>query len=88
VSWDEAEDWNMTRLTLDPATLAKLHNLNGMVEVCDEEGRILGYFHPAARTNGVGGTARSPFSEEELRLRRQQRTGEPLATILDRLKDS
>jgi hypothetical protein len=36
----------------------------------------------------VGQTARSPFSDEELQRRRQQRIGRPLAEILERLSHS
>ena len=78
----------MTRLIIDPETLAKLHNLEGLVEVCDESGKTLGYFHPVVRANGVGQTVHSPFSDEELERRRQQRTGRPLAEILERLSHS
>ncbi len=78
----------MTRLTIDPETLAKLHNLDVPLEVCDESGKTLGYFHPAAPANGAGQAARSPFSDEELQRRRQQRTGGPLAEVLKRLGQS
>jgi hypothetical protein len=75
----------MTRLTIDPVTLAKLHNLDGLVEVCDESRKTLGYFHPVAHASGVSQTVRSPFPEEELQQRRQQRTGRSLAEVLERL---
>lgn len=74
----------MTKLTLDAGTLAKLHNLDAPLEVCDESGKTLGYFHPAA-ANGAEQTPRSPFSDEEVQRRRQQRTGSPLAEVLSRL---
>jgi hypothetical protein len=75
----------MTKLFLDADTLAKLHNLAAPFEVCDESGRTLGYLHPVGSpTTGV----KSPFSDEEIERRRQQRTGKPLAEILDRLRKS
>jgi hypothetical protein len=75
----------MTKLTIDAGTLAKLHNLDAPLEVCDESGKTLGYFHPAIPANGADSAARSPFSDEELQRRRQQRTGSPLAEVLERL---
>jgi hypothetical protein len=36
----------MTRLTVDAATRARLHNLQDLSEVSDESGPVLGYFHP------------------------------------------
>jgi hypothetical protein len=75
----------MTKLMIDAATLAKLPNLDEPLEVCDESGKTLGYSHPVARAEQ---SARSPFSDEELQRRRQQRTGRPLAEVLDRLSRS
>ena len=76
----------MTKLTIDTTTLAKLHNLEGLLEVCDESGKTLGYFHPVVCINNADRSARSPFSDDELQRRRQQRTGRPLAEILERLE--
>jgi hypothetical protein len=76
----------MTRLTVDAALLARLHNLDQTLEVCDESGRTLGYFHPVPAAGHP--PAPSPFSEEELRRRQQQRTGRSLAEILERLDRS
>ena len=74
----------MTNLTIDASTLSKLHNLGEVMQLSDESGRILGYFHPVAEI-GVEpeSTHRSPFSQEELQRRRQQRAGRPLSEILD-----
>ena len=75
----------MTKLIVDATTLAKLHNLNVLLEFCDETGKTLGYFHPTVAANGTPRTVRSPFSDDELRRRQQQRSGRPLADILERL---
>ncbi len=72
----------MTKIFVDAATRANLHNLDTVVEVCDESGETLGYFHPQSPTKAV----QSPFSDEEIERRRQQRTGKPLAEVLERLK--
>jgi hypothetical protein len=79
----------MTRLIVDAATLARLHNLQDLSEVCDESGRVLGYFHPVLRPRVPAPAERqSPFPDEELQKRREQRTGRPLAEILERLDRS
>jgi hypothetical protein len=77
----------MTKLFLDAVTLAKLHNLDADFELCDESGKTLGYFHPSL-ANGKLAPSRSPFSDADLRRRRQERTGRPLADILERLGNS
>jgi hypothetical protein len=73
----------MTKVLVDAATRAKFNNLEGMLEVCDEDGKTLGVFHPVMESKP---SARSPFSREELELRRKERTGKPLSEILERLK--
>jgi hypothetical protein len=77
-----AKEIAMTRLTLDPILSARLHELSETLELCDEAGRTLGYFHPI-RVNEREG--RSPFSDVELAERRKQRTGRPLSAILEDL---
>jgi hypothetical protein len=74
----------MTKIIVDAATRANLHNLDTLLEVCDESGQTLGYFHPQGPPSRVP----SPFSDEEIERRRQQRTGKPLAEILERLNRS
>jgi hypothetical protein len=74
----------MTKVIIDAATRANLHNLETLLEVCDEDGRTLGYFHPQPEGTPVC----SPFSDEEIERRRHQRTGKSLAEILERLKQS
>ena len=79
----------LIQLTVDAALLSRLHNLDGLIEFRDEEGRTLGYFHPLVRTGGAGGPpVRSPISDEEIQRRRQQRTGRPLSEILAGLGQS
>lgn len=76
----------MTSLTLDAGTLNRLQNLEEFMEIRDESGRVLGYFHPvesAADTRAA--TQVSPISDDELRRRQQQRTGKSLAEVLAKL---
>jgi hypothetical protein len=76
----------MVKVTLDAALLTHLNQVDTALEICDAAGQTVGYFHPAVRRPlGEGPSARSPFSDEELQARRQQRTGRPLADILEQL---
>jgi len=73
----------MTKVFVDPVFGAKLNSLGGAVEVCDESGRTLAFFHPVA--TGIHPTSpsvESPFSEEEIERRWQERGGRPLKDIL------
>jgi hypothetical protein len=74
----------MTKVLVDAETQGKLLAPEGFLEVCDCSGRTLGYFVPVGKDGGMG--VRSPFSDEEIQKRRQQRTGKPLAEILQRLE--
>jgi hypothetical protein len=74
----------MTKIMVDADTQAKLHAPDGLLEVCDASGQTLGYFVPAGKNGGA--PARSPFSDEEIQKRRQQRVGKPLSEILARLE--
>jgi hypothetical protein len=73
----------MTRVTIDAATIARLKGLKDSLEICDESGMMLGYFHPfVSPPRGPDGKIISPISDQELEQRRQQRTGRPLKDIL------
>ena len=54
----------MERLVLPGDTLEKLHNLDRYFQVCDQTGRVLGYFTPAADQ-----PLKSPLSDAELQRR-------------------
>ena len=68
----------MTRLTLDAVTLERLQTDSDFVEVQDESGKIVGYYHSLHQHS----SHRSPHTREELEQLRLQRTGRPLADIL------
>lgn len=72
----------MTRLLVDSETLLRLQSVQGPSELCDEFGKVLGYFLPAGRTG------RSPFTDEQLKERRKQHTGSPLSEVLERIQRS
>jgi hypothetical protein len=73
----------MTKVLIDAATRARFNNLECMLEVCDENGKTLGVFHPVTESKP---SVRSPYSREELEEFRKQKTGKPLSEILERLK--
>ena len=78
----------MSRVTIDAATLARLHNLDECLVFCDESGKTLGYFRPELppeRPNGSKIT--SPISDAEIERRRKDRSGIPFSEVLKRLKD-
>jgi hypothetical protein len=76
----------MSRVTVDAATRARLHNLDEFLILCDESGRTLGYFHPGVPPTPAGQQITSPISDKEIERRRQQRSGIPLAEVLKRLE--
>ncbi len=79
----------MTKVIIDAGLRARLNGLDDLLELCDESGHTLGYFHPAALGAGSrSADIRSPFTEEEVERRRQQRTGRPLSEILEDLNKS
>ena len=78
----------MTRVVVHPEVCATLSPLDGPAELCDETGQILGYFHPAIPLPRRGAKALSPFTDEEIRRRQQQRTGRPLSEIVADLSRS
>jgi hypothetical protein len=77
----------MTRVVVNATIRAQLHNLDAALEVCDESGQTLGYFHPIVEA-GVSGKITSPYTDEEIEELRKQRTGRPLAEILKGLDAS
>ncbi len=73
----------MTRVTLDKAMRANLHNLAEMLEVCDESGQVLGYFAPLVEQDGsLYEGAEIPVTDEEVQELLKQPPGRPLAEIL------
>jgi hypothetical protein len=77
----------MTKVTVDAATKERLHAPGEVLEVCDEAGRTLGFFHPICEdAPAAGGATRSPFTREELVRRKEQRSGRPLQEILKGLE--
>jgi hypothetical protein len=75
----------MTRITLDAATLAKLHNLSEPLELCDEAGNVLGRVTPSVIP--LGWVPVSPdVAEEELDRREHSKEWYTTAEVLDHLR--
>jgi hypothetical protein len=71
----------MNQIIVDEQFRAKLTSLAEPLELCDESGRILGLFYPAA--NGShDDDVEPPISAEELARRSQERGGRTLAEIM------
>ena len=77
----------MTKVVLDTGFLSKLAGIRETALLCDESGRVIGYFEPLEPATGKGedGTE-SPFSDEEIQRFRQQRSGRSLQDVLAALE--
>lgn len=74
----------MDKLTLDPDLRTKLNGLDTPLEVCDESGRTVGHFLPAAVYQELfyaALAAETPHSKDELKRRHQETGGRSLAEI-------
>lgn len=57
----------MNKVILDAATRAKLNGLTTLVQLCDENGEVIGYAVSPAKLNAyMGIPIEPPFTEEEL----------------------
>jgi len=59
----------MTRIILDAATLAKLHNLKEALQICDETGAVRAELTPVVDPADYEPTPPPELSEEELQRR-------------------
>jgi len=77
----------MTKVVLDTGVLSRLAGIRETALLCDESGRVIGYFEPLEPPRGKGedGTE-SPFSEEEIERFRQQRSGRSIQQVLAALE--
>ena len=71
----------MNKVILDQSALTKLNELNEGAEICDETGRVVGFFMPAVDRSLYEGVD-SPVSTEELSRRSKQGGGRSLPEIL------
>ena len=75
----------MIKVTLDQATLMKLHNLSERIELRDESGRVVGYVHPAKHTLPPD-YDEPPITREEIDRLVNEPGGRSLAEILTDLR--
>ena len=72
----------MSKIVVDAELGAKLAQAEGMLEICDPSGQILGVFHPVPWPPGVKSLKDlSPYSDEEIEEFRKQPGGRPLREI-------
>jgi hypothetical protein len=54
----------------------------GSISFCDENGRVVGFFHPVHATEQSSNQTKSPVSNDEIEIARQQKTGRALTDIV------
>jgi hypothetical protein len=69
----------MTRVVLDAQALSQWNGLTGVVEICDEEGNLIGTASPVA---GDYSELEIPVTEAEIATLRAGSRGRPLKEIL------
>jgi hypothetical protein len=78
----------MTRVVVDASLQVKLPQVDSSFEFCDESGRTLGYYIPAAdQLRPLYDWARAAFTDEEIQRARREPPGPTTAELLARLKD-
>ena len=75
----------MSFTIIDPELLAQLRRAEESIELLDPDGKLLGTFAAGDLGKLPAGVV-SPFTEEELNRRRQNRSGRPLSEILADLR--
>ena len=79
----------MTRISVDAATAAKLHEVSQFVEVCDEAGNLLGHFAPDESSPAFTAWLKGldpGLSEEEMDRLFRQREGIPTDELIRQLR--
>jgi hypothetical protein len=73
----------MVRYTLDSETSRRLCEASQAVELCDDSGKVIGYFLPETGPHGMPPAGlESPLSGEEIERRRGSQSGRTLDEIL------
>ena len=76
----------MQQITVEPPLGQKLFAINGQAILCDENGRVLGFFSPYPEHPPIEELQlEPPRTVAELEELRKVRTGKPLEEILRRL---
>ena len=78
----------MTRVVVDASLQVKLPHVDSSFEFCDESGRTLGYYVPAAdQLRPLYDRARAALTDEEIERARREPRGLTTVEVLARLKD-
>ena len=78
----------MTRVIADENLRVGLKSFAEPLEICDESGRILGFFHPGAVDDPEAlAWADSVITEEELERARQSKVWHTTEEVLERLRN-
>ncbi len=78
-----ATETPMVRYTLDSETCRRLAEAEQAVELCDDAGRVIGFFLPEGAARGLPPAGLPiPLSDEEIARRRANRSGRTLEAIL------
>jgi hypothetical protein len=79
----------MTKVVIDASLRSQLRDVGDVLEVCDESGHTLGYFHPVLPPAAdADREVASPLSDEEIGRRQQRPGGRPLSEIMADLNRS
>jgi hypothetical protein len=77
----------MNKVVLDPLLRSRLHDLEAYIELCDESGKVLGYFVPRTEADeALHAWARQEFKEEEIEQARSESGGFSIHEVLAGLK--
>lgn len=77
----------MVRYTLDAETCRRLGEAMQTVELCDDAGRVIGFFLPESASRGQPPAGlQVPLTEDEIERRRARRSGRTLDEILRRFE--
>jgi hypothetical protein len=76
----------MTQIQVDQTLRQKLAGMNEPLELCDDNGQVLGHYLPEAEYKKIlYASIQIPFSDEEIARRRAQTGGCTLREIWDRV---
>jgi hypothetical protein len=72
----------MTQIRLDASLAHQLQASGTPMELCDPNGKVVGYFTPVKNSIEI------PFTEDEIKISKQKKGGRLLAEILADLEKS
>jgi len=76
----------MKRVLVNDGFRSKLDELRTQVELCDGDGRVMGYFIPAVDDPALSDRIAAKISDEELERRKREPGGKTTAEVLAALR--